>query len=123
MGQQQLLLAILVTIIVGIATVVAINTMIDARDENYSDQIKNELIEATSLARAYYQRASMLGGGGKSFANIELVHLNLSQNHTLGLFEITNRNQDNFEITVTPSFGGDIIVATITSSEITIDEE
>lgn len=40
MGQQQLLLVILVTIIVGIATVVAINTFSSAADSANLDAVR-----------------------------------------------------------------------------------
>jgi len=43
MGQQQLLLVILVTIIVGIATVVAINTFGAAADSANLDAVRQDM--------------------------------------------------------------------------------
>jgi Tfp pilus assembly protein PilE len=70
MGQQQLLLVILVTIIVGIATVVAINTFSSAADSANLDAVRQDLALIASSAQAYYVKPTMLGGGGSSFAGI-----------------------------------------------------
>ena len=70
MGQQQLLLVILVTIIVGIATVVAINTFSSAADSANLDAVRQDLAQIGSSAQAYYIKPTMLGGGGSSFTGI-----------------------------------------------------
>ena len=67
MGQQQLLLVILVTIIVGIATVVAINTFGTAADQANIDAVNNDIATLASAAQGFYMRPEMLGGGGRSF--------------------------------------------------------
>lgn len=67
MGQQQLLLVILVTIIVGIATVVAINTFGTAADQANIDAVNNDIATLASAAQGFYMRSIMLGGGGRSF--------------------------------------------------------
>src|SRR6056297_2503889 len=67
MGQQQLLLVILVTIIVGIATVVAINTFGTAADQANIDAVTNDVATLASAAQGYYMRPGMLGGGGRTF--------------------------------------------------------
>jgi type II secretory pathway pseudopilin PulG len=67
MGQQQLLLVILVTIIVGIATVVAINTFGTAADQANIDAATNDVATLASAAQGYYMRPGMLGGGGRTF--------------------------------------------------------
>lgn len=67
MGQQQLLLVILVTIIVGIATVVAINTFGSAADQANIDAVTNDVATLASAAQGYYMRPGMLGGGGRTF--------------------------------------------------------
>jgi len=70
MGQQQLLLVILVTIIVGIATVVAINTFGTAADQANIDAVNNDIATLASAAQGYYMRPGMLGGGGREFDGI-----------------------------------------------------
>ncbi len=67
MGQQQLLLVILVTIIVGIATVVAINTFGTAADQANIDAVNNDVATLASAAQGHYMRPGMLGGGGRTF--------------------------------------------------------
>jgi Tfp pilus assembly protein PilE len=70
MGQQQLLLVILVTIIVGIATVVAINTFGTAADQANIDAVNNDIATLASAAQGFYMRPSMLGGGGRTFDDL-----------------------------------------------------
>lgn len=70
MGQQQLLLVILVTIIVGIATVVAINTFGTAADQANIDAVNNDIATLASAAQGYYMRPGMLGGGGREFDDL-----------------------------------------------------
>ncbi len=70
MGQQQLLLVILVTIIVGIATVVAINTFSSASDSSNVDMVRNDVVSLAASAQGYYMKPAMLGGGGNSFNGI-----------------------------------------------------
>ena len=67
MGQQQLLLVILVTIIVGIATVVAINIFGSAAEEANRDAIRQDLLAAAAQAQGVYSRPKMMGGAGGNF--------------------------------------------------------
>lgn len=76
MGQQQLLLVILVTIIVGIATVVAINTFGSSAQQANRDAVRQDLATIASSAQAWYIRPQMLEGGGNSFENITFRTLN-----------------------------------------------
>ncbi len=75
MGQQQLLLVILVTIIVGIATVVAINTFGSAADSANLDAVRQDMASIAASAQGYYMKPEMLGGGGKDFTGITFDHL------------------------------------------------
>jgi len=70
MGQQQLLLVILVTIIVGIATVVAINTFGSAADSANQDAVRQDIASIAAAAQGFYMKPDMLGGGGRSFDGI-----------------------------------------------------
>lgn len=71
MGQQQLLLVILVTIIVGISTVVAINTFGTAAEAAMRDSVRLDLLGAAGTAQSYYIRPTMLGGGGRNYTNVD----------------------------------------------------
>jgi len=70
MGQQQLLLVILVTIIVGIATVVAINTFGSAADSANVDAVRNDLTSMAAAAQSYVIKPNAMGGGGGVFTGI-----------------------------------------------------
>ena len=69
MGQQQLLLVILVTIIVGIATVVAINIFGTAAEQANKDAIRQDLLAASAQAQGIWARPEMMGGVGGEFDN------------------------------------------------------
>ncbi|MEX1212636.1 MAG: hypothetical protein WEA36_07310 [Balneolaceae bacterium] len=75
MGQQQLLLVMLVTIIVGIATVVAINTFGQAADSATLDATRQDMVTIAASAQGYWMKPVMLGGGSRSFENIDFTHL------------------------------------------------
>lgn len=67
MGQQQLLLVILVTILVGIATVIAVNTFSAASAQSNKDAVRSDLALLASNAHAYYLKPTMMGGGNNSY--------------------------------------------------------
>jgi len=78
MGQQQLLLVILVTIIVGIATVVAINTFGSAADSATRDAVRQDLASIASSAQGYYMKPNMLGGGGRTFNGVSFNDVSIA---------------------------------------------
>jgi hypothetical protein len=78
MGQQQLLLVILVTIVVGIATVVAINTFGAAADGANIDAVRQDIVAMGAAAQGYYNKPTMLGGGSKHFDNITMHSLDFA---------------------------------------------
>jgi Tfp pilus assembly protein PilE len=75
MGQQQLLLVILVTIVVGIATVVAISTFGAAADSANIDAVRQDLVAMGAAAQGYYTKPTMMGGGSRAFNNITFYEL------------------------------------------------
>lgn len=121
MGQQQLLLVILVTIIVGIATVVAINTFGTAADQANLDAVTNDVATLASAAQGYYMRPAMLGGGGRtfdgsanpdsegiSFTGLAFPSTGVSEDEQTaqnenGRYEITVVDASSFTITAHPS--------------------
>jgi len=91
MGQQQLLLVILVTIIVGIATVVAINTFGSAADSANLDAVRQDVASIAASAQGYYMKPEMLGGGGQNFNNVTFDNITFpktGQNSTASSFEV-----------------------------------
>lgn len=69
MGQQQLLLVILVTIVVGIATIVALNVITENKILSDRDATRQDLITATANLQTYWEKPHMLRGAGKDFQN------------------------------------------------------
>ena len=107
MGQQQLLLVILVTIIVGIATVVAINTFGAAADTANIDAVRQDLVAMAAAAQGYYAKPVMMGGGGRTFDGITMHNLafagiiienDLGVNEN-GTYQISNT--DDIAVTIT----------------------
>jgi hypothetical protein len=113
MGQQQLLLVILVTIIVGIATVVAINTFGAAADSANVDAVRQDVAQIAAAAQGYYMKPEMLGGGGRSFVGITFDHFafpaagitddgDIAENEN-GRYVISGEEQGEFTITAHPA--------------------
>lgn len=114
MGQQQLLLVILVTIIVGIATVVAINTFSSAADSANIDAVRQDVASIAAAAQGYYMKPTMLGGGGKEFDNLTFKGMAIPGNifdpgtdliltNENGTYEINVAADDEVTIIATPS--------------------
>ena len=121
MGQQQLLLVILVTIIVGIATVVAINIFGQASEEANRDAVRQDLLAAAAQGQAIYARPTLMDGAGGNFdTNIDdhaelLLRLRIpgtlgfgdcptsELGNDNGCYEVTARTANDFTIVGKPS--------------------
>lgn len=71
MGQQQLLLVILVVVLVGIATVIAISVFGTASSSLNNDAVRQDLVSISASVQGYLQKPPMLGGGGGSFEGFD----------------------------------------------------
>jgi len=118
MGQQQLLLIILVTVLVGIATIIAINTMQESRANANYDAIRQTILDASTRAQGYYMKHESMGGGGKSFQNITMGIIEVEPDNEHGTFSITDSGTDSFTITAIPAAGGDNIVGVVYADSI-----
>ncbi|NBC27372.1 MAG: hypothetical protein GVY08_10955 [Bacteroidetes bacterium] len=78
MGQQQLLLLILVLIIVGIASYLAIDLFSSASDASAEDALKADLSTIAASSQSYYYKPAMIGGGGSSFEGINFNKFSFS---------------------------------------------
>lgn len=76
MGQQQLLLVILVTIIVGIATVVSINVFSTSAVSANKDSVRQDILVIASAAQGYYIKPKMMGGGNNTFTGMTFRDIN-----------------------------------------------
>ena len=90
MGQQQLLLIVLGTIIIGIAIVVGINLFQASAVEHKRDLLINEGMTVANNAYQYYHRPRSLGGGQFSFANYEIPPTMINSGN--GRFTSTSSN-------------------------------
>ena len=117
MGQQQLLLIILITIIVGIATIVAINNMQSSHDASVYDAIQQDIMQAQSQSIAYHKKAQMMGGGGGSYIGMTLEDILLPEENENATYQLNNVTQGAFTIQATTVYGFSV-TATITGDEV-----
>ena len=117
MGQQQLLLVILVTIIVGIATVVAINIFGSAADQANRDAVRQDLMGAAVQAQAIWSRPDLMGGANRDFTRLSVIQLAerlmipgirtgaIIENEN-GEYEVTARTETTVTVVAEPGSGG-----------------
>lgn len=117
MGQQQLLLIILVTFIVGMATVVAVDTMQRSYENQNFDAIQQDILLAQSVSLGYYDKPRMLGGGGGNYLGITLKDINLPEENDNATYSLDGITADEFQI-IAQSVNGYTITATITGETI-----
>jgi hypothetical protein len=107
MGQQQLILIVLCTIVVGIA--IAVGLVLFSADAILAerDAIIQDITIILANARAYYARPSNMGGGGNSFMSYSIpARLSSNENgsymravidaRTLTLTGYSANNVDNY---------------------------
>ncbi|MFA5668053.1 MAG: hypothetical protein WC967_02340 [Balneolaceae bacterium] len=122
MGQQQLLLVILVTIIVGIATVVAINTFSSAADSANVDAVRQDLATIAASAQGYFMKPEMLGGGGNKFTNITFRDISFAADTVYTSDYRTAVNQNGVYVMGTGT-AGSVVVTGHPASKLTVDSD
>lgn len=114
MGQQQLLITILVTIIIGVATVIAINTMQSSRTKANKSAVRQDMLMILSDAQIYYLKTKMMGGGGNSFDGISEINiLSVEPVNENGTYEI-NGSGNTVTVDGTGTADGVELIATAT---------
>lgn len=116
MGQQQLLLVILVTIIVGIATVVAINVFGSSAKNANRDAVRQDILTIGAQAQGWYMKPTMMGGGGNTFTGIDFNKIGFGYSSVVtggstpsvvrnanGKYDFKNVTKDSVEVEATPS--------------------
>jgi len=88
MGQQQLLLILLGTVIVGIATAVAISLFKDQAAATNRDEVVNDLAHYATAAQGYYRKPRMLGGGGSSFNGLTMEAVTATSDNLNGTYTL-----------------------------------
>jgi hypothetical protein len=109
MGQQQLLLIALGTIVVGIAVAVGMNQFSSSAVEANRDRLIMDLNFLSVSAQAYYKKQVEFGGGNNSFKDWELPDF--------------YNDYENGNIKVVFIKNGDELKLTATGTEIGIDGE
>jgi hypothetical protein len=71
-GQQQLLIIVLGTIVVALAVAVGISLVNGQASASNRDEVANDLMRFASTAQAYYRKPKVVGGGGGSFGGLEM---------------------------------------------------
>jgi len=128
MGQQQLLLVILVTIIVGVATVVAINIFGQSAENANVDALRQDVLTLSAMAQGWYIKPELMGGGGGTFIGVSVDDLGFGydtatdgQNFTNanGTFVFSAESETGVTITGTSRVNPDVsVVATVGTNEI-----
>lgn len=89
MGQQQLFVYILVVFIIGVATVVAVDTLKEAYENANFDAVREDIMLSLQDAQQYYLTHRMYGGGGRSFDGIDISRLSLTDKTQSGTYAIS----------------------------------
>jgi len=115
MGQQQLLLIVLGTIIVGVAVVVGINMFTTGAVNAERDALLQDVNNIASSAASYWRKPAAIGGGARDFTGVTSVTtFGSDSSNANGTFAISAVATSQFVLTATGSNEGVIIVATIT---------
>lgn len=130
MGQQQLLLVILVTILVGIATLVAFNVFGTAAEEANRDAVRQDILGAAAQAQAIWTRPAMMDGAGQDFSTLTaaelLPRLNIpgdvaadgsSVTNENGVYTVAITNATTIAVTGDPASDTPNIIGTITRTD------
>lgn len=126
MGQQQLLLVMLVTILVGIAALVAFNVFGTAAEEANRDAVRQDILAAAAQAQAIWTRPQMMDGAGQDFttttADELLPRLNIpgqlaadgsTVTNENGVYSVTITNATTIVVSGDPSSDTPVIIGTI----------
>ncbi len=121
MGQQQLLLIVLSTIIVGVSIVVGINMFGQGAQTANQDAVVQDVMTIGSRAQEWYRKPAVMGGGGRTFATMTSANLetflNFPATNENGTYAVSAPAAGNFTITGT-GVEGAVVTASITDSSV-----
>lgn len=120
MGQQQLLLLIFVTFIVGIATIVSISVFGNVVTESNREAVRQDLLIAASNAQQLHERILAMDGISRDFDNMEnrqlISRMNIpgvrtgeSIQNDNGTYSISGKAEKELRIIGVPETGGEDI--------------
>jgi len=115
MGQQQLLLIVLGTIIVGVAVVVGINMFATGAINAERDALLQDVNNVASTAASYWRKPAALGGGNRTFVGVsDVTTFGSDSSNANGNMIMSTVTATSFTVTATGANEGVIIVASIT---------
>jgi len=115
MGQQQLLLIVLGTIIVGVAVVVGINMFTTGAINAERDALLQDVNNVASNAASYWRKPAALGGGNRTFVGVsDVTSFGADSSNANGNIIMSSVTATSFTVTATGANEGVIIVASIT---------
>ncbi len=115
MGQQQLLLIVLGTVIVAVAVVVGINMFTTGNVNAERDALLQDINYVAASAASYWRRPGVLGGGARTFVGVtDITKFGADSSNANGNFVMSSVASASFTLTATGSNEGVIVVATIT---------
>ena len=95
MAQQQVLLIILGTIIIGVALAIGVTLFTDNSVSANRDAVTSDLVALASRAQMYYRRPKLMGGGGRSFTGLSISDLTTKATNAYGTYSVTSVSQSN----------------------------
>lgn len=101
MGQQQLLLLVLGSIIVGVAIVVGVNMFSTSAINANRDAVVQDCMTLATRAQQWYRTPTILGGGGRSFSQISLDAIRFKSPNENGSYALSGLADGEFTITGT----------------------
>ena len=114
MGQQQLLLIVLGTIIVGVAVVVGINMFTTGAINAERDALLQDVNNVASTAASYWRKPAALGGGNRTFVGVsDVTTFGADSSNANGNMIMSTVTATSFTVTATGANEGVIIVANI----------
>ncbi len=120
MGQQQLLLIVLGTIIVGVAVVVGINMFTMGAINAERDAMLQDINAIASNGSAYWRKPAALAGGARSFVGVgDVVAFGSDSSNANGTYLMSSVVTNGFTLTGTGANEGVVIVAAITQNGVT----
>jgi len=94
MGQQQLLILLLVLILVSIALFVGIDMFKSWADTSNLEGVTNDLLFLANRAQEYYIKPAVMGGGSYSFDNLTLSDITDTPENENGTYSVVSVSSD-----------------------------
>ncbi|PIS27821.1 MAG: hypothetical protein COT43_08525 [Candidatus Marinimicrobia bacterium CG08_land_8_20_14_0_20_45_22] len=114
MGQQQLLLIVLGTIIVGVAVVVGINMFSQGAVNAERDALVQDVNMIGAKAAEYWRKPAEMGGGARDFTGVTFAKLGADASNANGTYVLAVVDADSITVTGTGANEGVTVRAGIT---------